>query len=397
MKYLLFDCFSGISGDMTIGALLNLGLPFAHLEEQLQALDISNYSVRSYIEAKHGISGTKFEVIVEDEKVHRHLKEILDIIDRSPLTERVKNISRSAFRRLAEAEAKVHNTSPEKIHFHEVGGVDAIVDIVGSAIGVDYFAPDRIYGTVLPMGKGIINAAHGPLPLPAPATLEILKNYPVKWTDIEGERVTPTGAAILVTLIEMFGGIEKIPDFKLQKTGYGAGSKDFADCPNLLRLILGDSIESDYKKQDVIEILETNIDDMNPQIFEHLLSELYGIGANEVFIAPVIMKKSRPGSLLTVLCKKELVEKIGDIIFRETSTAGIRFRSEERLILERRIKTIETEFGPIRVKLLQLKNDIKIQPEFDDCAEAARRYNIPLADVIGKVRRQAESLEGLEI
>lgn len=393
MKILYFDCFSGISGDMTVGALLNLGLPFEYLEEHLQKLNMSDYQIKQSIAERHKISGTKFDVIVTDDKRHRHLKDITKMINSSDLSDRIKEISCSAFDCLAQAEARVHNSTPDKVHFHEVGGIDAIIDIVGSVIGVEYFNPSAVYCSTVTLGQGTTRSSHGVIPIPAPATVEILKNVPTTIAKTEGERVTPTGAAILTTLVDFYGGGFDCPEITFEKSGFGAGTKLYDDCPNLLRIILGET-DSSYVIADRVDILETNIDDMNPQIYDYLFSKIYGAGAFEVFLTPIIMKKNRPGNLLTVICKNDLSDKICDIIFAETSTAGIRFRSESRRTLDRREKLISSDFGSIRVKILKLKDGYKIQPEYDDCMQAAEKHKIPLKEIMETVRRQAEIEEG---
>lgn len=393
MRVLYFDCFSGISGDMTVGALLNLGLPFEYLEEQLKKLNVSGYQLEQNITERHKISATKFDVKLTDDSKHRHLKDITELINSSDLSDRIKEISCQAFEKLARAEAKIHNSTPDKVHFHEVGGVDAIIDIVGSAIGVEYFNPEAVFCSTVIVGQGITKSSHGVIPIPAPATVEILKNVPTKIAKTEGERVTPTGVAILTTLVDFYGGGFDSPEMTLKNSGFGAGSKKYDDCPNLLRIILGET-DGKHTFSDRIDILETNIDDMNPQIYDYLFSQLYKAGAFEVFLTPVIMKKNRPGHLLTVLCKNKLSDKICDIIFNETSTAGIRFRSESRRILERREKVVKTGFGSIRVKLLKLKDGYKIQPEYDDCREAAEKHRASLKEIMETVRRQAEIEEG---
>ncbi|UCD16441.1 MAG: nickel pincer cofactor biosynthesis protein LarC [Candidatus Zixiibacteriota bacterium] len=395
MKILYFDCFAGISGDMTLGALVDLGLPFVYLQKQLGRLNLTDYRMTHLKTERHKIAATKVNVEVTDDKTHRHLSDILALINEADLSPRVGEIARMVFEKLAHAEARVHQSTPEKIHFHEVGGTDAIVDIVGSAIGVEYFKPDRIYSSPVTLGTGTVKAAHGVIPIPAPATVEILKDFPVNITNLPGERVTPTGAAILVTLVEMYGGFSARPTLSVVDTGYGAGTCDFEDRPNFLRLFLGKAARGAYPARDEIEVLETNIDDMNPQIYGFLFEKLYRAGAHEVFLTPVIMKKNRPGNLLTVLCKKDLVESISDIIFSETTTAGIRFRAMERTVLERRELLLETDYGPIRIKILELKDGVKIQPEYDDCLQAAVRHQIPLAQLMETVRKLAEIKEGL--
>ncbi len=395
MKILYFDCFSGVSGDMIVGAFLDLGLPFDFLQAQLNTLGISDFKVSQGRLEKHKLSAAKFNVEVSEDKAHRHLHHIYDIIDASGLSLRVKEIARDAFRRLAEAEAKIHNSTPEKVHFHEVGAIDAIVDIVSAAIGYDYFNPDRIFVSEIPPGTGAARSAHGIIPIPAPAALEILKGFPLDMTPLKGERVTPTGAAVIASLAARHGGYAPVPAMIPEKVGYGAGDKDFEDRPNCLRLILGQAVIAATMGSDTIEILETNIDDMNPQIFDHLLDRLYSAGAAEVFILPAITKKSRPGFLLTVLCKKELSAPLGDIIFEETTTAGIRYRRQDRWILARDEKAVATPYGKIRVKLLKTKEQTRFQPEYDDCRRAAEEHQVPLQKIMETARRIAEQEEGL--
>ncbi len=395
MKLLYFDCFSGISGDMTIGALLDLGMPFEHLQNELAKLNLKDYSISYRSAEKHKISATKFDVDISHDTGHRHLKQIVEIIEKSTLSDNIKKIALNAFQRLAVAEAKVHDSTPDKIHFHEVGGVDAIIDIVGAAIGVEYFKPDRIFASVIRLGSGTAKSSHGIIPIPAPATVEILRGIPTEMSGMPGERVTPTGAAIIATLLDLYGG-ENVacPHFAITGNGYGAGSRDFDDCPNLLRITSGEFESASPYKTDSITILETNIDDLNPQAFDHLFRLLLTAGALDVFVVPVMMKKNRPGYLLTVLCKKDLSEKLSDIIFHETPTAGIRIRSQERYILARTVKTVATEYGEIRVKILKLKDDVKIQPEYDDCTRAAANAGVPLVKVMNTARRTAEIEEG---
>ncbi|MBN2226372.1 MAG: nickel pincer cofactor biosynthesis protein LarC [candidate division Zixibacteria bacterium] len=393
MKIMYFDCFAGIAGDMTLGALVSLGMPFEYLQEQLAQLPVTGYTLEKIQLGRHSIAAVRIDVQTDEGHTHRHLADIAAIIEKAQLPDEVRELSLAIFQRLAEAEAHVHDSSPEKIHFHEVGGLDAIIDIVGSAIGVHYFKPERVYCSPVTLGRGVTKSAHGVIPIPVPATVELLKGFPVQQTDRPGERVTPTGAAIVTTLVERFGGREKIPPYRMLQTGHGAGTKDYEDCPNFLRVILAETTSAPI--HDAIEILETNIDDMNPQVIGYLFEKLYAAGAREVYITPVFMKKNRPGSLLTVLCKKDLVEPLSDIIFSETTTAGIRIRSVGRLVLDRRMDTIDTDYGPIRVKLLTVKEGIKIQPEYDDCVRAAETSGVPLTEIMAIARRQAEIKEGL--
>lgn len=388
------DVYSGIAGDMMLAALVHLGLPFEYLKENLDRLNLAGYELEYRAVEKNHIAAGKIDVHVSEGHVHRHLKDILEIIEMAGYNQAVKSISEAVFRKIAEAEARIHNTTPDKIHFHEVGAVDAIVDIVGTAIGIDFFKPDFVFATPVPMSRGVVRAAHGILPVPAPATMEILKGIAVEHIDGEGERVTPTGAAILTTLLDMYGYPGR-PSYRIDNIGYGAGTKDFSDRSNLLRLVLGNLDESVSVPADEVEILETNIDDMIPQTYGYLLDRLYQEGAGEVYITPVYMKKNRPGQLLTIICKKDLVSKLSDIIFCETTTAGIRYRTMNRRVLERRIVKVDTPYGPVGVKVLKFGNKLKMQPEYDDCKKAASEHGVALAVVIRMAVRQAEIKEGL--
>lgn len=394
MRVLYMDVYSGIAGDMMLAALVHLGLPFEYLKENLDRLNLAGYELEYGAVEKNHIAAGKIDVHVSERHVHRHLKDILEIIEKAGYNQTVKSISEAVFRKIAEAEARIHNTTPDKIHFHEVGAVDAIVDIVGTAIGIDYFKPDYIIASPVPLSRGVIRAAHGILPVPAPATMEILKGIAVEHIDGEGERVTPTGAAILTTLRAMYGYPGQ-PSYRIDNISYGAGTKDFPDRTNLLRLVLGHLDESASVPTDEVEILETNIDDMIPQTYGYLLDRLYQEGASEVYITPVYMKKNRPGQLLTVICKKDLVSKLSDIIFYETTTAGIRYRTMNRRILERRVVRVDTPYGPVGVKILKFGNRIKLQPEYEDCKKAAGEHSVALAEVIRTAVRQAEIKEGL--
>jgi len=362
---------------MTLAALLDLGMPFEHLQNELRLIKLDGYRLNYFRTERHMISAAAVTVEINDPAAHRHLRDILNIIEPSSLAEKVKVFARTAFQKLADAEAKIHQTSPDKVHFHEVGALDAIIDIAGAAIGLEYFRPESISISPLPFGSGSVKSAHGMIPVPAPATVEILKGFRFRLEDAAGEKVTPTGAAILATAAEIYPVIESpTSNFKIEKAGYGAGAGDFPEHPNLLRLMLGELNSALASEREEVQVIESNIDDMNPQIYSHLMSCLYEAGALEVFMTPIIMKKNRPGTLLTLLCKNDLVDTLSDIIFRETTTAGLRIRSERRRVLPREIRLVETEYGPIRVKVLKFKDKVKIQPEYDDCAAAAQKRSV---------------------
>ena len=374
MKILYFDCFSGISGDMTLAALLDLGLPQEKLRLELEKLDMKNYNLNIFQARRSGISAAGLEVKVgPGEESHRHFSDIRKIIEDSSLQAGVKKTSLAIFQRLAEAEAKIHAQRVEEVHFHEVGAVDSIVDIVGTAIGIEYFQPGEILSSELPMGRGFVQCEHGRLPLPAPATLEILKGYPLKSGDIEGELVTPTGAAIVATLSSK---VTSFPIMTPEKIGYGMGKKEFPDRPNLLRLVFGEASEAHLT--DSVTILETNIDDMNPEFYDYLMERLFECGALDVSLSPLLMKKNRPGTLLRVIAQEHDAKALSDLILRESTSLGVRRYAAHRNKLPREIKEIETKYGRIRVKI---SGDLRFQPEYEDCKRIALEKRIPIQEV----------------
>lgn len=386
MKIGYFDCTAGASGDMILGSLLDCGLDFKYLKTELKKLKLKNYSIKKYKSQKQGISGTKFQVLVEKDHHHRGLNEILEIIDTSNLNQSVKTNSKKIFTKLAKAESKIHDKSVDEIHFHEVGAVDAIIDIIGAAIGFDFFGLEQIHVSKIQVGTGTLTCAHGVLPVPAPATLELLTSIPVYSTDIEQELVTPTGAAILSTLGTRFGGM---PGMAIEKTGYGLGCRDL-DIPNVLRLTIGNKA-SDFK-HDLVQMIETNIDDMNPQFYEHLMDTLFKNGAKDVFLTSVIMKKNRPGVVLNVLADPQKIDLLTEIIFNQTTTLGVRISEiQKRNILHREIITVKTPWGPARVKVRALDSSNKItSPEYDDCKKIANKNNIPIQIIYDKVKKIAQ-------
>lgn len=390
MKIAYFDCFSGIAGDMILGALIDAGLELSLLKKELRKLPLGGYEVRVRKTKKHEISGTKFKIKTQKEKKHRNLKDILKRIDKSPLDKKIKDDSKRIFKRLAEAEALVHGISVDKIHFHEVGAVDAIIDIVGSVVALDIMKIDKVYSSPLPLSRGFVKFSHGKFPIPAPATLELCKNVPVRYTDIEGELVTPTGAAIITTLAEFSPRL----DFKIEKVGYGAGSMDLKEIPNLLRVMIGHK-EQDLE-QDEILVLEANIDNTSPEILGYLTEKLMKKGALDVFLTPIIMKKGRPGTLLSVLCNSDKLNELSSLIFSETGTIGFRTQFHLRKKLSRKIESIKTKFGKARVKVIKEGKKIYISPEYEDCRIIAEKYNLSLRDVYREVERSYWSNVGTE-
>jgi len=381
-RILYFDCFSGISGDMTIAALLDLGIDHKEFMDELEKINISGYAVEVNNGLKNGISGTDFNVTIDHKHDHHHrnLNDIKKIIHDSELNNKVKNISENIFTVLAEAESKVHNKTVDEIHFHEVGAIDSIVDIIGTAICIDILSPDRILSSPLHLGSGFVKCAHGTLPVPAPATMELLSDIPVYSTGIKSELVTPTGAAIIKVLCDDF---VSLPALTIEKSGYGLGKREL-EIPNLLRVIKGcmGSVRS-------LVMLETNIDNMSPEIYSHLMPVLFDAGARDVFITNIVMKKNRPGIKLSVLCDHGMVQGIEDLIFKETTTLGIRKYKVERQELEREFREIETRFGPVKVKFAYKDGQVlKYAPEYEDCKKIAEQNNMPVKDVFQEVIRE---------
>ena len=370
---------------MIIGAFLDANLEIEYLDTQIQMLNLPNIKLNINKVVKNGISATKFDVQLPHEHAHRGLKEISEIINGSELSDRIKHRSLKIFNRLAEAEGKIHDKPPEEIHFHEVGALDAIVDIVGAVICLDFFGFEKIYASEIRVGSGSIEAAHGTLPVPVPAVLELLKGIPLVDSNIKTEIVTPTGAAIISTLCTDFG-IK--PKMTIEKTAYGAGSKDLP-IANVLRVLIGESKrESKGLISEEIYKLETNIDDMNPQLYEHVMEVLFDAGALDVFLAPIIMKKNRPGTLLSVLCHENELHKLVDIIIRETTSLGVRFQKMERLITSRRFDKVSTKWGDVRIKIAEINGQIVSKvPEYEDCLNISRKNNIPLKDIYTEINR----------
>jgi uncharacterized protein (TIGR00299 family) protein len=374
MRILYFDCFSGVSGDMTLAALLDLGLPLEKLKEELAKLNLENFSLEISKGSRSGIAAVGLEVKVgAKEETHRHFLDIRRMIEASSLKESVKAMSLAIFQRLAEAEAKVHGQKVEEVHFHEVGAVDSIVDIVGTAIGIAHFEPLRIFSSELPMGRGFVQSRHGRLPLPAPATVEVLKGYPIKNVEVEGELVTPTGAAILAALSS---GVSPASAIKIGRVGYGMGKKEFPDRPNLLRLALAETVEAYLTDQ--VAVLEANIDDMNPEFYDYLMERLFERGALDVSLSSLLMKKSRPGTLLRVIAEEPDADALTELILRESTTLGVRSYAVGRKKLPREVKEAETKYGRVRIKV---SGEMRFQPEYDDCKRIALEKGVPIQEV----------------
>jgi uncharacterized protein (TIGR00299 family) protein len=381
MKIIYFDCFMGISGDMTLGALLDVGADQALFRERLSTLGLDGYRLEIGKKITGGIEATDVNVILEEHghtqhrHAHRHLPDILNIIANSGLSPRVRETSARIFKRLAEAEARVHGSKPEDVHFHEVGAVDAIVDIVGSTILLELSGWPKVVSSPMPTFHGYTKAAHGVIPLPAPATLEILRGVPWRKRDIEGELVTPTGAAFITEIAHEFSNL---PGMTIEKIGYGAGKSDFGTA-NALRVMLGESSEEKSAPPSFVSVVETNIDDMNPEFYASVMEKLFTAGALDVFMTPIMMKKSRPGTLLAALCAPEDARKMADILLAETSSFGVRISESERVCLERRRKEVDTEFGKIGIKIGEKSGmTITASPEYEDCRRAAAEHGVPV-------------------
>ena len=363
---------------MILGAAVGAGVDPDELRQQLSLLNVEGFSIDFETVNKSGLSATFAQVRTVDEHKHRHLSDIEKIISASGLQKSVKDRSLAVFKRLAEAEAHVHNESIEKVHFHEVGALDAIVDVIGAAICFDLLHIDKFICSPLHVGSGTVEMAHGRFPVPPPAVAELLKGIPYYSTDIKGELLTPTGAAIITTVCSAYG---PMPTMKAEQTGYGAGARDYKNFPNVLRITIGES-EAAGEIDETLLMIETNLDDASPQIIGHVMEQAFELGARDCYFTPVQMKKNRPGVLLSILCDHELKESLMNMLFKETTTLGVRSYEVNRRALERRIVSVETAYGPIDVKVGQLNGRVvNAMPEFEQCREAARKAGVALKEV----------------
>ena len=383
MRTAYFDLVSGISGDMTVAALLDLGVPRKRLQEELEKLRGVDFRIRVGRKTVNGILATRFQVIPAKDPPRRSWSGIRRLIDRSRLPAAVKARSLAVFSKLAEAEGKLHGVAPEEVHFHEVGAVDSIVDIVAAAIGTCHLDIDDFACSTVPLGRGLTRSMHGVLPVPAPATLELLKGFPVEDAGLNAENVTPTGAAILSALVTEKGGA---PAMRIERTGYGAGTLEFPDRPNVLRVVLGES--EAVLDHDRMLVMETHIDDMNPEIYDYVLERLFAAGARDVTLSPVQMKKNRPGTLLRILAEPELRDALAGIVLRETSTLGVRCYRVDRIVLRRETRRLETRFGTLTVKIAEEPGGRKrATPEYDEARKAAASKKVPLQAIYDEVTR----------
>ena len=383
-----FDCFSGISGDMTLGALIDLGVPVKWLKDALGSVPLKGFELSVTSVSRSGISAKSVRVQVEDDSESRNYAEIVSLIEKSPLSGRVKEMSLEIFEKIAAAEAGIHNCPKEEVHFHELGGVDTLVDIVGTALCVEYLGIEKVIASRLPLGTGLLSSLHGPLPVPAPATLAILKGIPVYGTQVSAELVTPTGAAIIVALAESF---ETMPDMIVAKIGYGAGKRALDSRPNLLRIITGnlDEHKTGHQKDRVV-MVETCIDNMNPEFFGFMMDRLFEDGALDVYWVPIFMKKNRPGTMVQVLCPSNRREAVINRILTETTSLGVRYYDVERVKLPREYIKVKTSYGMLQVKrIIDLDGNVRIVPEYEVCRKIALEKNIPIRVVYDTIAREA--------
>lgn len=385
MRVLYFDTFSGVSGDMTVGALLDLGMPLEAVRDAVRVLALPGVEVSAERVTRGGIAATKFHVRIDGQhpdppgghRGHEHgqrpYRAIRELLASSTLPPAVKTHALAIFARLAEAEGRVHGSHPDDVEFHEVGARDAIVDVVGAALGVVHLGVDAIHAAPLPLGQGFVDCAHGRLPVPGPAVIELLRGRPVRLGDGDGELVTPTGAAIVAALART----DAVPELRLAAVGCGAGDRNGTDRPNVLRLVVGEAAGA--SGADEVVVLETTIDDLSPQVYEHVLERLLTAGARDAFLVPVVMKKSRPGTTLRVLADPADRERLAAIVFAETSTIGLRYTTWRRTVLPREEARVETPYGAVRVKIARAPDGTpNLAPEFEDCRRLALERGVPL-------------------
>lgn len=405
MTILYYDCFSGISGDMNLGALIDLGVDPDYLKSELSRLDLKGYNLEWGTGSRKGITGTRVTVKIQpdnptkqkgsentqnakdhQQSSHRNLNDIRMIIENNSLNNNIKHKSLEVFLKVAEAEAKIHNKSVDEIHFHEVGAVDSIVDIVGAAICIDYLKPDKIFSSSVELGGGFVECAHGILPVPAPATTEILKDIPVKYGAVQSEATTPTGAAILASFVDEF--TDRL-HFKISKTGYGIGTRE-NDIPNVLRIHLGELEAPPGSGMEIhtAALIECNIDDMNPEMFGYIMDQLFEQGADDVFITPIMMKKARPASKLSVLCNHTIEDNIIKLLLTHTTSLGVRKHIVEKTLLKREYQKLKTKYGNVTLKTAIYNGKrLKYKPEYEDCIRLAKENNIPVHVIYQEINR----------
>lgn len=386
MKIISYDCFSGISGDMNLGAMIDLGVDMIYLTDELNKLNLKGWELIIEKDQRHGIFGTKVTVKqTRREHAHRHFSDIEKIINDSTLDNKNKELSLKIFTKIALAEALVHGISFDHVHFHEVGAIDSIIDVVGAAICYNALNVEGVHVSTVELGGGFVKCDHGKLPVPAPATAEIIKGIPVKKGGVDFEATTPTGAAILATLGTDFRNDIQI---KIEKTAYGVGQKEHPDVPNLLRVFLGETTSDSGTGHEALQ-LECNIDDMNPEFYEYISEKLFKAGVSDVFFSNIMMKKGRPGIIVNVICESEMADIVKNIMFSESTTLGIRTFPFQKDTLVRKFETLETIWGNVTIKRSYHKgNEVSFKPEYDECKRIAEENEIPVKEVYNKIMAQ---------
>ena len=380
MKIAYFDCFAGASGDMIVAAMLDAGLDTEFLKAQLATLGVENLDIKVTKTERCGLKAISFEPVMPKQDHHRNIKQITRIINQSKINERAKKTANTIFERIAQAEATVHNKDPDDVHFHEVGALDSIVDVVSASIGIEALGVGRVYCSALNVGGGTVKCAHSIMPVPAPATAELLKGIAIAGGPGRAELLTPTGAAILTTIVDEFG---PLPSMSMGAIGYGAGSMQFEDFPNVLRLILGQAVVGDSANTDTICLLETNVDDVSGELLGFITEKLFEDGALDVFTTPIHMKQNRPAVQMSVICKVEDALQLEQVLFEQGVTFGIRRQILQRSKLARDFVAVQTEFGEIRIKTGLLNGKVvNAKPEFSDCARAAKTHDVPFKVVL---------------
>lgn len=378
MKVLYFDLIGGASGDMILAALIDAGMPAEILAEMLAGLKLDEFELKAASIIKNGYQATRVDILVGKQPPERHLKEILEVIQNSSLPESIQNRAIKIFQNIAAVEACIHNKPVDQIHLHELGGTDTIVDVTGALLALDFLRVSHIYASPIPLGSGFIEGAHGQIPLPAPATMGLLKGLPVRRTEIKAELITPTGAALLAELVDDFS---PPPEMKVDIIGYGAGTRDLP-IPNLLRVMIGETAEKGNQIKEQLILLESNLDDLNPEIYPYVMESLFDAGALDVCLLPVQMKKNRPGTQIQVLAEIQKAEGMREILFQETSTLGIRQTLVDRYSLPRIIQEVSTPYGVVRIKIVEEGTKYqKASPEFEDCQKLARENHIPVQQI----------------
>jgi uncharacterized protein (TIGR00299 family) protein len=384
-----FDCFSGISGDMTLGALMDLGVPPGWLKEKLTDIPLKGFNISIEKELRRGIHASRATVTVDRDLPSRNYADIKELIRQSRMSTRVKETALAIFDKVAEAEAKIHHAEKDHVHFHEVGALDSIIDIVGTALCLEYLDIQKITSSKIPLGKGFVSCHHGILPVPAPATVEILRHIPVFGSGIEQELVTPTGAAIIATLADRF---DHMPEMKIENIGYGAGKRDYGDRPNVLRIIRGipsPMADAEIQSQPIV-MLETCIDDMNPEFYGYIMDRLFEDGALDVYWVPIFMKKNRPGTMVQVLCEASKKQAVAHRILTETTSIGVRFHEVRRQTLARESIMLQTAYGEVMVKRITGPGQrMRFAPEYEECRKIAQSYQIPIREVYAEITKTA--------